>query len=70
MKDSKKPVTALPVTVPKVTSAPSRGERLVMMTDYDFSQARLVDQSDLDIDYAGVVDPPSQPRTLEGRTRG
>lgn len=42
-----------PVTVPTVISAPSRGERLVMMTAYDFSQARLVEESGIDIALVG-----------------
>jgi 3-methyl-2-oxobutanoate hydroxymethyltransferase len=41
------------VSVPWVVSAPSRGERLVMMTAYDFSQARLVEQAGADIVLVG-----------------
>ena len=42
-----------PVSVPWVTQAPARGERLVMMTAYDFSQARLVEQAGADIVLVG-----------------
>ena len=41
------------VSVPWVASAPARGERLVMMTAYDFSQARLVEQAGADIVLVG-----------------
>lgn len=41
------------VTVPWVMSAPARDERLVMMTAYDFSQARLVEQAGADIVLVG-----------------
>jgi 3-methyl-2-oxobutanoate hydroxymethyltransferase len=43
----------MPVTVPWVASAPSRNEPLVMMTAYDYSQARLVDDSGVDIILVG-----------------
>jgi len=43
----------MPVTVPWVASAPSRTEPLVMMTAYDYSQARLVDDSGVDITLVG-----------------
>ena len=42
-----------PVNVPRVIGAPSRGERLVMMTAYDFSQARLVERAGADIVLVG-----------------
>ena len=42
-----------PVTVPSIASAPSRGQKLVMMTAYDFSQARLVDEAGIDIALVG-----------------
>ena len=42
-----------PVSVPWVAQAPARGERLVMMTAYDFSQARLVEQAGADIVLVG-----------------
>jgi 3-methyl-2-oxobutanoate hydroxymethyltransferase len=42
-----------PVNLPWVVNAPSRGERLVMMTAYDFSQARLVEQAGADIVLVG-----------------
>ncbi len=42
-----------PVSVPWVVGAPARGERLVMMTAYDFSQARLVEQAGADIVLVG-----------------
>ena len=41
------------VSVPWVVKAPARGERLVMMTAYDFSQARLVEQAGADIVLVG-----------------
>ena len=41
------------VSVPWVVSAPARDERLVMMTAYDFSQARLVEQAGADIVLVG-----------------
>jgi len=41
------------VSVPWVMSAPARNERLVMMTAYDFSQARLVEQAGADIVLVG-----------------
>ena len=41
------------VSVPWVMSAPARDERLVMMTAYDFSQARLVEQAGADIVLVG-----------------
>ena len=43
----------MPVTVPWVANAPSRNEPLVMMTAYDFSQARLVDEAGVDITLVG-----------------
>jgi len=42
-----------PITVPWVAEAPGRGERLVMMTAYDYPQARLVDQAGIDIALVG-----------------
>jgi len=44
---------AMPITVPWVASTASRAERLVMMTAYDFSQARLVDAAGVDITLVG-----------------
>jgi len=41
------------VTVPWVVDAPIRNQRLVMMTAYDFSQARLVDAAGVDIVLVG-----------------
>ncbi len=41
------------VTVPWVAGAPSRSERLVMTTAYDFPQARLADQAGMDIILVG-----------------
>lgn len=41
------------VSVPWVMGAPARNERLVMMTAYDFSQARLVEQAGADIVLVG-----------------
>jgi 3-methyl-2-oxobutanoate hydroxymethyltransferase len=48
MEKSKKPVT-----VPWVAAAPERGERLVMMTAYDYAQAQLVDAAGVDIVLVG-----------------
>jgi 3-methyl-2-oxobutanoate hydroxymethyltransferase len=45
--------TNKPVTVPWVAEAPGRGERLVMMTAYDYPQARLVDRAGIDIALVG-----------------
>ena len=42
-----------PVTVPWVADAPQREDRLVMVTAYDFSQARLVDEAGADIILVG-----------------
>ncbi len=42
-----------PINVPWVAQAPARDERLVMMTAYDFSQARLVEQAGADIVLVG-----------------
>ena len=42
-----------PISVPWVAQAPARGERLVMMTAYDFRQARLVEQAGADIVLVG-----------------
>lgn len=41
------------VTVPWIAEAPSRGERLVMMTAYDYPQARMVDGAGIDIALVG-----------------
>jgi 3-methyl-2-oxobutanoate hydroxymethyltransferase len=41
------------ITVPWVAEAPSRGERVVMMTAYDHPQARLVDRAGIDIALVG-----------------
>ncbi len=42
-----------PVTVPWVAAAPGRGERLVMLTAYDYPQARLVEAAGADIVLVG-----------------
>jgi len=42
-----------PITVPWIANAPSRDERIVMMTAYDFTQARLVDDAGVDITLVG-----------------
>ena len=42
-----------PITVPWVANAPHREERLVMMTAYDYSQARLVDEAGVDLTLVG-----------------
>jgi 3-methyl-2-oxobutanoate hydroxymethyltransferase len=41
------------VTVPAVASAPSRGERLVMVTAYDYPQGRMVDAAGVDVVLVG-----------------
>jgi 3-methyl-2-oxobutanoate hydroxymethyltransferase len=45
--------TNKPVTVPWVAEAPRRDERIVMMTAYDYPQARLVDEAGIDIALVG-----------------
>lgn len=42
-----------PKTVPWITSAPERGERLVMLTAYDYPQAVTADEADVDITLVG-----------------
>lgn len=42
-----------PVTVPWVSTAPERGEKLVVLTAYDYRQARLVDTAGADITLVG-----------------
>src|SRR6478672_6370928 len=41
------------VTVPWVASAPARGERLVVMTAYDYPQGRTADAAGVDIILVG-----------------
>ena len=41
------------VTVPSIASAPARGERVVMMTAYDYPQARTADAAGVDIVLVG-----------------
>ena len=41
------------VTAPAVSTAPARGEKVVMMTAYDYPQGRMVDDSDVDIVLVG-----------------
>ena len=41
------------VTVPWVAAAPQRGERLVMVTAYDFPQGRTADAADVDLVLVG-----------------
>jgi 3-methyl-2-oxobutanoate hydroxymethyltransferase len=48
------PVTETqPVTVPQVASAPGRGERLVMLTAYDYPQGRIADAAGVDLVLVG-----------------
>lgn len=42
-----------PITVPDVAGAPQRGEKLVMITAYDFQQGRTVDAAGVDIVLVG-----------------
>ena len=42
-----------PVTVPWVSTAGERGDRLTMLTAYDYPQARLVDRSGVDMVLVG-----------------
>jgi 3-methyl-2-oxobutanoate hydroxymethyltransferase len=42
-----------PVTVPWVSAAPERGEKVVMLTAYDYRQARLVEAAGADITLVG-----------------
>jgi 3-methyl-2-oxobutanoate hydroxymethyltransferase len=44
---------AAKITVPRVTTAPERGERLVMVTAYDYRQARLADEAGVDLVLVG-----------------
>src|SRR6187551_1670731 len=41
------------ITVPWVREAPARGERLVMLTAYDFPQARTAEAAGVDIVLVG-----------------
>ena len=41
------------VTVPWVAAAPGRGERLVVMTAYDYGQGRIADQAGVDVVLVG-----------------
>jgi len=41
------------VTVPRIRDAKARGERLVMVTAYDYPQARIADQAGVDIVLVG-----------------
>lgn len=41
------------ITVPRVASAPERGEKLVMITAYDYRQGRLVDEAGVDVVLVG-----------------
>lgn len=42
-----------PVTVPWVTEAPPRGDRLAMITAYDYRQARLAEEAGVDMVLVG-----------------
>ncbi|MDI9631357.1 MAG: 3-methyl-2-oxobutanoate hydroxymethyltransferase, partial [Acidobacteriota bacterium] len=41
------------ITVPAVATAPARGERLVMLTAYDYPSARLVEAAGADLVLVG-----------------
>jgi 3-methyl-2-oxobutanoate hydroxymethyltransferase len=41
------------VTVPRVATAPERGEKVVMITAYDYREGRLVDEAGVDIVLVG-----------------
>jgi len=41
------------ITAPAISTAPDRGERIAMMTAYDYPQGRMVDESDVDIVLVG-----------------
>ncbi|HEX9799952.1 MAG TPA: 3-methyl-2-oxobutanoate hydroxymethyltransferase [Thermoanaerobaculia bacterium] len=45
--------TSKKITVPWVREAPSRGDRLVMLTAYDYPQARIADQAGVDLVLVG-----------------
>ena len=47
------PTTPKRITVPWVTDAPQRGERLVMVTAYDYPQGRTVDAAGVDVVLVG-----------------
>lgn len=53
MTDSKQTEKQKPITVPWVSGAAQRGEKLVMLTAYDYRQARLVDAAGADITLVG-----------------
>jgi len=53
MSDSKHSDEQKPITVPWVSVAPERGEKIVMLTAYDYRQARLVDAAGADITLVG-----------------
>ncbi len=48
-----KPGAAQKITVPAVASAPERGEKLVMVTAYDYQQGRQVDAAGADVVLVG-----------------
>ncbi len=41
------------VTVPQIATAPGRGEKVVMITAYDYREGRLVDEAGVDIALVG-----------------
>lgn len=53
MSDAEDNAKRSPVTVPWVSDAPQRGEKVVMLTAYDYRQARLVDAAGADITLVG-----------------
>jgi len=53
MSDSSNKDSRQPITVPWVSGAPDRGEKIVMLTAYDYRQARLVDAAGADITLVG-----------------
>ena len=54
------PNEAKKVTVPSISDAAERGERLVMVTAYDYPQGRTADEAGVDIVLVGVHSFPTR----------